>query len=457
MITTFPRILSLSLETIWLHAWTAVILGACGQCTFSLVSVAFILLAGAMISRLVSGRGYRMITLLLLHGTGSALAVLGGVWTVLYRQFPLISPNWLHQAVTDMRTPVTLLFMILIISISLALWVHGAWVGSRDNLHEAVMSSIDRCFTLLFFLFLLKLIVTAKGYTFTDTVDGRYAVAFLCSTVAALGTIRCTNIGSGRLRDTCFFFGCLGIFACACLSAATALATLFTPSLHDGADKLYGVIKTASSPLGMVIQRFLRFFIVGLGHQAVLPPTPERQPSEALTNMASSATNGVMETVLTWVTVFLVISGGILMALLLLYFLFSWLLSRGNKRRPPQTGIGLGKFLRRLVSYLGYCISLLRRGHQSDIAGIYRRLLIWGNRRGVTKRPSETPCEYGLRLSRRFPAAGNGIDLIVGAYNATVYGGDSSAPDKTGHLLTALRNCGGHRFLPFLLRRAREL
>jgi len=453
MTTVVPSLLSLTLEIIWLHAWTAVILGACGQITLSLVSVGLIVLVGAAVTRRVSGRGYRMIVPLLLHGTGGTLAVLGCLWYVFYRAFPLLNPSWLHQAVTDMKTPVTLLFMILIIVISLALWVHGAWVGNRENVQEAVMSSIDRCFTLLFFLFILKLIVTTKGYTFTDTVDGLYAVAFLCVTVAALGTIRCTNLGSGRLRDACFFFGFLGIFAVACLSAATAVAAFLVPSLHGGADELYGVIRTVSSPLGMAVQRFLRFFIVGIGRNAALSPSPVRQPDETLTNMVSSTGSGVMETVVTWATVCLVIIGGIALVLMLFYFFFSWLFSRGDILQPRHKGVGLGDILRRLVSYLGNCIALLRRGHRSDITAIYRRLLIWGDNRGVPKRPSETPREYGLRLSCRFPAADRGIDLIVGAYNAAAYGGTGSTPDETGYLLAALRNCGGHRFLPFFLKR----
>ncbi len=55
-------------------------------------------------------------------------------------------------------------------------------------------------------------------------------------------------------------------------------------------------------------------------------------------------------------------------------------------------------------------------------AQFYSVLGDWGRCSGLPRRPTETPGEYGSRLSRHFPSIQQEITLIVALFHQEVYG-----------------------------------
>ena len=87
------------------------------------------------------------------------------------------------------------------------------------------------------------------------------------------------------------------------------------------------------------------------------------------------------------------------------------------------------------------------RGYKGA-ARFYTALLAWGRRSGLSHFRSETPAEYGLRLTSRFPALGKDIALIVDTFNREVYGGIVSDESRLGAARSAWSGLRNPRYWP---------
>lgn len=72
----------------------------------------------------------------------------------------------------------------------------------------------------------------------------------------------------------------------------------------------------------------------------------------------------------------------------------------------------------------------------------------WGRRSGIPRKTGETPMEYGLRLSGRFPRFNHQFDIIVNAYHDEVYAGASLDAEKLKTAQAALRRLRSPRHWP---------
>jgi hypothetical protein len=74
-------------------------------------------------------------------------------------------------------------------------------------------------------------------------------------------------------------------------------------------------------------------------------------------------------------------------------------------------------------------------------AGItgYERLLRWGRRGGLPRRPAETPREYGDRLGDFYPFFKEEIYLIIQGYQEEVYGELDLPAEQGGLIRQAIR------------------
>jgi hypothetical protein len=72
----------------------------------------------------------------------------------------------------------------------------------------------------------------------------------------------------------------------------------------------------------------------------------------------------------------------------------------------------------------------------------------WGRRSGIPRKTGETPMEYGLRLSGRFPRFDRQFGIIVNAYHNEVYAGTSLDTEQLKTAQAALRRLRSPRHWP---------
>jgi hypothetical protein len=148
----------------------------------------------------------------------------------------------------------------------------------------------------------------------------------------------------------------------------------------------------------------------------------------------------------------------ILLGLLLLtlvavavYFLVQWLLSRTSlnpeKRLPRYTIFLWLEKLRLFLHSLWIRLARSIKGCKGAVQ-FYTALLAWGRRSGLPHFRSETPTEYELRLTRRFPSLGKDIAMIVDTFNREVYGGIVSDETRLGAARSAWFRLRNPRYWP---------
>ena len=99
---------------------------------------------------------------------------------------------------------------------------------------------------------------------------------------------------------------------------------------------------------------------------------------------------------------------------------------------PPAAWNGLLHMLRRVDSAIP----------------VYRGILDWGRRSGLPPIPSETPMEYGCRLSQHFPQLKADIAVIIETFNVEVYGSTKINRQLLSQMLAARRNMRSPRHWP---------
>jgi hypothetical protein len=136
---------------------------------------------------------------------------------------------------------------------------------------------------------------------------------------------------------------------------------------------------------------------------------------------------------------------------LLIWQLGWWLSKRSDTAEP---GPSPWQLFRKLLQKIGAAIIMLRRRFQS--AGkrsrspfqLYLSLINWGALSGLPLIPSETPREYGGRLSQRLPAATMEIDIIITVHNASIYGGRTDQEVQLESAWSACTKLRSPRFWP---------
>ena len=74
---------------------------------------------------------------------------------------------------------------------------------------------------------------------------------------------------------------------------------------------------------------------------------------------------------------------------------------------------------------------LLLRWRPRKIRNVWRRMRAASYLAGAPHQPAETPIEFGMRLTRRFPQAAPAIETLTGHYSRAAYGGGPTEPVGT--------------------------
>jgi hypothetical protein len=114
---------------------------------------------------------------------------------------------------------------------------------------------------------------------------------------------------------------------------------------------------------------------------------------------------------------------GTAVAGVVLWYLYRWLfLKRVGDEQINDPG-RLLSWWKQIKAFLVACLSWLFSAHAKRTAlQFYAALVRWGRHSGFKQEPSETPMEYGRRLSHQFPQLKTEIVLIIDMLHREVYG-----------------------------------
>jgi hypothetical protein len=228
----------------------------------------------------------------------------------------------------------------------------------------------------------------------------------------------------------------------AILIFGTGLTLFFLPSLSLVAESGYGILKIAAKPLGYIFVQVIRFLYMG---KAIRFENPSPSPQKGMEDLNPPAEEGwwpeFIEKIVSWG---LWIALGLILLLvfsLAMYYLLRWLFSKtpASPKKRESLWFWILSWVKRFRDFL---LSLPKRkistqqGYKGAI-WIYRTLLSWGHHSGLPHFLSETPNEYGQRLSYQFPSLKVEIDLIIEAFTLEFFGGIALTKEQLAKSLSA--------------------
>jgi hypothetical protein len=388
----------------------------------------FVLAAGLTIFS--KGKGWRIISILGIQVLGFILASLRIVYAFNTSLYSFFSQTWLIEFFDTLRSPQEWLKLILVLFLSLMLWVGGITLAKRPKAYATLSYRFDLGIAAFFLLFLTKIFLLAKGgIKIDDPISLSFFFPFFVFSLLAIGLVR-----NRRTTPKDFLPGYQGIgvilsFIAVVVLFGTGLVLFFLPYLTRAAETGYGILKTAAKPLVPFLATALRFIF--------LHSTNFRHGTENWYSSSDGSTGNLVsphesnwwtefiDKILTW-------GGGGVFGLILLivaglvfFFLFRWLLSKTQvSQRKQSTWYSILLWAERLRMFLLSCWrGVIRRvkGYKAAVQ-LYTALLGWGRHSGLPHFLNETPNEYSFRLKSRFPSLSREIESIVQAFNQEVYG-----------------------------------
>ena len=417
-----------AIELIWLYACAIFIIIPLLNRPFPLPEALGTFALAALLTLVVRGRGWRVIMILGLHLSGLLLAASKVVHVLFYGGQPLWAQWWLVLTFRQSKGPMEWIALIAVLFLVALFWVGGVALGRRSGDYLTISARFDVGVAAFFCLLMVKFLVLLKGGPdLWGAIPELLLFPFFLFGLMAIAMAR--NRSSAR-KDFLSGYHAIGIIVSSTvvvLAFGTGLVLLFLPYLSAAADMGYGLLKSAAVPLGSLFVSIIQFLF---GHNRVRMETSFSISGRTDGASPSAVEHGwwgeMIEKILTWGVVGLGIAIAALCFLVVLWFLVRWLLSRTD--RNEETDVqwrSISRWLTEIWSALrifGDKIIALARGCRNAV-DLYQRLLRWGRQSGIPRHHSETPREYGLRLSGRFPELGREIETIAEAFNREVYGG----------------------------------
>jgi hypothetical protein len=428
-----------AMELCWMYAWSAFVLSLAGGGYGALEAVAVFFAAWALTAAL-RGRRLRLLVVVAAHGSALGwLAVLGG-HAALYGEHALW-PSSTPRAALAAPTAMAWLRCVLAVAVTAAFWRSGFRHAQRSDDYVEICRRFDRGLLWLFLLLFVRLLMRDQmpGPDRAGHVE-LLVFPYLFAGLVAVARARNRDVSVAHKRFLSGHRGSLlaaGFAGLIFLSAAAA-SLLALPSLYAASTAGARGLVAAGDPI-----RYAFLMLLGLGFGLLRwlatlfdplpppPPTDQSIPFQAPTGVEGGGLAGVDPTSAQWMLTPW-IAACVVLALVYLY----------RRRTAGGRAAGAHAFdrLRAWLASLRHWLDhrrMLRRN--AEAVRLYRALVRWGDRSGVTCRPSETPLEYAARLAGAMSAAQQPIDELVAAFNAHAYGRAGVSSPELRRARSALR------------------
>ena len=411
------------MELSWRYAWASFLMISIAHQPFPLPAAIGTFVLAAALSRLVRGRGLRVISILGLHIIGFLLAASRIIYSLNYRAYPYFDKGWLLAFFGGTRDSLEWLILVITMILALFFWLAGVTLARRSTAYLSICIRFDYGVAAFFCLFITKSLLLVKGgIAVRDPASVLLLFSFFIFSLLAIGLARNSDNARRHFLAGYRGVGILVSFALVVLAFGAGLALLFMPYLSVAAEAGYGVLKSTAGPLIPILVRVLVFLFSPRRRQEPLSPSTDEGVANYIPSGESSWWSELIQKIL---------GGGLLGLGLLIglalgtWYLLRWLFSRKSKEDrkyihwqlallwAQRLWVALGMGLKRAVQRM--------KGYR-DAVKLYRALLKWGRRSGRPHLLRETPTEYGLRLQKQFPFLSGDIGRIVEAFNLVVYG-----------------------------------
>jgi hypothetical protein len=409
---------------VWRYAWANFVTVAAFHRPFPLFEAIVAFGLAAILTSVSRGRGWRIIQVLALQLTGFLLAFLRIVYGFHEWSHPFTGTDWLLECLHSTRGPQEWLSLVLLLCWTFLFWFGGVSLAKKPKAYLAVCARFDVGVVFLFALFLTKLLIRFKGGpAIEEPLSEIMLLPFFLFGLLAIGLARSQSLAQRGFLSGYRGLGVALSFSAVVLLFGAGLVLLFYPYLTVAAEAGYGVLKVAARPMVPVLVGILRFLFTPRYHSDSSSGA-DMPASGVATDPGwwAGPTGEVVRILLLCSAVLALLAP----ACLLLWFLFKWLLSRTPARKGRSGGMSLFSRLAEIWETIsGFFRAVIGRmgNRRKGSVQLYAAMLGWGRRSGVPRFLSETPMEYGGRLTQRFPDLGRDIASIVEVFNREVYGG----------------------------------
>lgn len=448
---------SAGMEITWRFAWANLLTLSILQRPFPLPLALIAYTSAAVFARLAKRGNWRRIQAVFIQVSGFILAAAVLAYGFFFNDTSFLTISWLIDLGRQLITPHHWLILLPIFGCLLLFWLGGRTFEKNSRDYLSVCLQFDKGLGAFFLLLLIKFLAQLKGgFTLEDPAIGFLVVAYFLFSLLAI------SLTHGRDdAEKAFLAGYRGFsiilgFATAVVFSGAALILLTFPYLTHLADSTHGVIKETTAPLGPIIVSILRFIFgkTKFGIETGSHGTTDTSAEIFLPAPTGSWEESILE-VLSWGLVGIVGLMAIGVCAYLINFLVRWLLRRSspNEFYPPLPD-PLFKWLSKLKMIFQTVWNRVSSlfGRADSAALVYAGTRRWGRRSGQPPIPSETPTEYGNRLSSCFPAFKADIDVIIAAFNREIYGESATDEAALRHILSAQRRMRRLRHWPIRLR-----
>jgi len=416
------------MEFTWLYAWATFSTISVAQRHTPLLEAAVIFLAGAAITGLSTGRGLRVISIVLLQTAGIAYAALRTIYIFNDITSAFLSRQWLIEFFGIPHSAMEWLLVVVSVFWAAAFWAGGARFAVRPKTHEKICSRFDLGLAAFLCLLLMKFALLVKGnLSINDPLTGPLACIFFFFGLTSIGMTRGRTAASSGFIAGYRRFGVVMGFICAVSASVVSLVVFFQHQLASAARVSYGLIRGGVSSLGIIFANLIRFLYLPRQTKVIeLPSSPKENIFDRLSSSGHAAWMEVVEKIFGWLLGTAL--GLIMLAIIVLsvFYFVKWLLSR--TRTDHRNKIDWGKFLLRVFVRVRDLVILFAGKVRQALRGcgtaadFYIALTQWSRPSGIRRRLDETPSEFCSRLTGRFPALKEEIGTIVSAFNREFYG-----------------------------------
>lgn len=435
------------MELSWLAAWaTFAGIGTMGR-PFPLVQATMTFVGAFVLTRLSSGRGWRVIWVVAVQTAG----LLGATACILhghdYSARPLLDRAWLLDFLAATRSPVDWLLLTLILACAIAFWIGGVRLAVRPLNYTVVCTRFDLGLAAFVLLFLVKLLIAVNGGRVDDRVSHLFLLPFFVASLLAIGTIRLQSDGRKDFLSGYRGLGIFLTFTAGTLLVAATLTLFSLPYLTVAAEVGLVALKGAGVAVSPALLWILRLLFAPQTFRADPKPAPSRHDLPTIPSHGQESWWMVaVEKVLLWIAVIFLVLAVVAVLGLCIYLVLRFLWSRTPGQRRRRQSTSLLAWFRQIGMFLA--------GLRAQRAGLrcardgYRALLAWARRSGLRPAMAHTPAEIGARLQRRFPHLRAEIRTIVGAFHEEVYREEVLPADRLAEVRSAWRRLRSPRQWP---------
>ncbi|MCG6911297.1 MAG: DUF4129 domain-containing protein [Deltaproteobacteria bacterium] len=441
------------MELSWRYAWVVYLSLLTTRSAFPFALAVYLLFLGALTARLAEG-GRRRVYQVILWQTAGFIFSFAPVWYwIQYHYLPSVSVDRIAPMFMESETACRWLLMSLNAFYLWLLWRGGRLVVKIPRRHRAICAQFDKGLG----FFILLLIIHALIDRRTDVDLQVRAIGYMFLAFLVFGLVSIALVRSRSHVQKTFVVGYHGVGVVLSVLTMTGLffagtTLLAAPWIYLKADSLLSVLKRAAAPMQPVLINVI-LFLFRPGHMRTeagtqggdisLPEKTGDVPAEGW----EAALFKILSVGLAVVTAILVAC----LAVYLMRLLVLWLLKKtGDDTDDPLSMAWIWHLMAALQAFF----RRLKEGAASlagrvdNAAMVYVQLQRWGRHSGLLCRPSETPIEYGSRLTDHFPDLAGEIVMIVDAFNREVYGNRRGNRRQLFSLVAAQRRMRRMRHWP---------